>query len=123
MPPKYLITSAGLGSRLGAYSKHKNKALITLGTKPAISHIIDKIPFDAEIVLALGYKGDLLRSAISAFHPDRKISFQTIDNYEGVGTGGTFYKGETETINKFLKKVGKKIIKFPFYNRPSYIIK
>ena len=83
MPPKYLITSAGLGSRLGAYSKHKTKALLTLGTKPAISHIIDKIPFDAEIVLALGYKGDLLRSAISAFHPDRKISFQTIDNYEG----------------------------------------
>ena len=45
------------------------------------------------------------------------------DNYEGIGTGGTFYKGETETINKFLKKVKKKIIKFPFYNRPSYIIK
>ena len=45
------------------------------------------------------------------------------DNYEGTGTGGTFYKGETETINKFLKKVKKKIIKFPFFNRPSYIIK
>ena len=29
------------------------------------------------------------------------------DNYEGTGTGGTFYKGETETINKFLKKVKK----------------
>jgi len=45
------------------------------------------------------------------------------DNYEGVGTGGTFYHGETNTINKFLKKVKKKIIKFPFCNRPSYIIK
>ena len=45
------------------------------------------------------------------------------DNYEGVGTGGTFYEGETNTINKFLKKVKKKIIKFPFCNRPSYIIK
>ena len=45
------------------------------------------------------------------------------DNYEGVGTAGTFYKGETETINKFLKKIKKKIIKFPFFNRPSYIVK
>lgn len=45
------------------------------------------------------------------------------DNYDGVGTGGTFYKGETDTINKFLKKVKKKIIKFPFCERPSYIIK
>ena len=45
------------------------------------------------------------------------------DNYQGVGTGGTFYKGETDTINRFLKKVNKKIIKFPFFNRPSYIVK
>lgn len=45
------------------------------------------------------------------------------DNYEGIGTGGTFYKGETETINNFLKKNNKKIIKFPFFNRPSYIVK
>ena len=45
------------------------------------------------------------------------------DNYEGIGTGGTFYQGETNTINKFLKKVKKKLIKFPFSNRPSYIIK
>ena len=45
------------------------------------------------------------------------------DNYEGIGTGGTFYEGETKIINKFLKKVKKKIIKFPFFNRPSYIIK
>jgi len=45
------------------------------------------------------------------------------DNYQGVGTGGTFYKGETKTINKFLKKINKRVIKFPFFNRPSYIIK
>ena len=45
------------------------------------------------------------------------------DNYEGIGTGGTFYKGETAVINSFLKKMKKKIIKFPFFNRPSYIIK
>ena len=45
------------------------------------------------------------------------------DNYQGVGTGGTYYKGETETINMFLKQKKKKIMKFPFFNRPSYIIK
>ena len=45
------------------------------------------------------------------------------DNYEGIGTGGTFYKGETAVINSFLKKIKKKVIKFPFFNRPSYIIK
>jgi len=45
------------------------------------------------------------------------------DNYQGKGTGGLYYKGETMVINKFLKKKKKKILKFPYFNRPSYIIK
>lgn len=87
MSPKYLITSAGTGSRLGAYSKHKNKALITLGSKPAISHIIDKIPQDSEIIIALGYKADLLQAAVYHMHSDRKIKFVHVDKYTGHGSG------------------------------------
>ncbi len=45
------------------------------------------------------------------------------DNYEGRSNFGTFYKGETNVIDKFLKKKNKKIKKFKFFNRPSYIIK
>lgn len=45
------------------------------------------------------------------------------DNYQGKGTGGVYYKGETMIINRFLKKKKKKILKFPYFNRPSYIIK
>lgn len=84
---KFLITSAGLGTRLGTYSKYKNKALITLGTKPAISHIIDRIPYDAEIIIALGYKGELLEATLKTIHADRKIKFVTVDIYEGSGSG------------------------------------
>ena len=29
-----------------------------------------------------------------------------------LGTGGTFYKGETDTINKFLKKLIKRLLNF-----------
>ena len=45
------------------------------------------------------------------------------DNYQGKGTGGVYYKGETMVINRFLKKKKKKILRFPYFNRPSYIIK
>ncbi len=87
MAYKFLITSAGLGTRLGPYSKHKNKALITLGTRPAISFIISKIPTNIQIVLALGYKGDILKTTINALHPNRDIKFVYVDKFEGCGSG------------------------------------
>ena len=45
------------------------------------------------------------------------------DNYGGTGTNGIFYKGETMIIKKFLKKKKKKLKKFNFFVRPSYIVK
>ena len=37
-----VIPSAGLGSRVGPYTKFLNKALITVGDKPVISRVIEK---------------------------------------------------------------------------------
>ena len=42
MSYKVVIPSAGLGSRIGPYTKFLNKALVTIGDKPAISRVIDK---------------------------------------------------------------------------------
>jgi len=43
---KVVIASAGTGSRLGVYTKNINKALLTVGGKPAIAYIIEKFPID-----------------------------------------------------------------------------
>ena len=48
------------------------------------------------------------------------------DNYKGnIGSKKRkiFYQGETDTINQFLKKKGKKIKFSKLFIRPSYIIK
>ena len=47
MTYKVVIPSAGLGTRIGPYSKFLNKALVTIGDKPAICRVIDK--FDHKI--------------------------------------------------------------------------
>ena len=64
MKYKVFIPSAGLGSRLGNYCENKNKSLISIGNKPSISYIIEKIPTDIEIVIAIGYKGELLKDLL-----------------------------------------------------------
>ena len=38
---KVLITTSGLGKRLGNITNYTNKALVKIGDKPAISHIIE----------------------------------------------------------------------------------
>lgn len=84
---KVVIPSAGIGSRLGVLTKNFNKALVTIGTKPSICHVIDKFPHDVEIVVLLGYKGDQVRQVLNAVYPKGKITFITVDPFEGPGAG------------------------------------
>jgi len=84
---KVVLPSAGLGSRLKNFSKHINKSLVTLGTKPVISHIIEKFPIEVEIVVALGYKKESVREFLELMYPSRNITFVEVDKYEGEGSG------------------------------------
>ena len=80
---KVFIPTAGLGTRLGQLSKNINKALVAVDNKPVISHVIEKFPKNVEIVVALGYKGNLVRDYLQIAHPDRKMTFVDVDPYCG----------------------------------------
>lgn len=82
-----VIPAAGLGSRLGDFTKNYSKAMCTLGKKPIISYIIEKFDNTDEIVILLGYKGDLLKQVVTACYPHKNIRFVNVDNYEGEGSG------------------------------------
>ena len=87
MEYKVLISSAGIGSRLGDLSKNINKSLITIYTKPVISYIIEKFSKNIEIVIAVGYKSNLVKDFVRLAYPDRTIRFVDIDIFEGPGSG------------------------------------
>jgi choline kinase len=82
-----VIPAAGLGARLGDFTKNYSKAMCTLGKMPIISHIIEKFTNEDEIIVLLGYKGDLLEQCVTSCHPDKNIKFVTVDKYEGPGSG------------------------------------
>ena len=52
--------------------------------------MIDKIPKDYEIVVALGYRGDMVREYCLAAHTDRTFKFVEVDKYDGEGTGPSY---------------------------------
>ncbi len=83
---KVLITTSGIGSRLGDITRYTNKALVRVGKKPAISYIIEAYPKDTPFVVTLGYYGTQVKDFLELAYPDRLIEFIAIDKYEGPGT-------------------------------------
>jgi len=82
-----VIPAAGTGSRLGEYTQNYNKAMCTLGPKPVISYIIEKFDDEDEIIILLGYKGDLLKQVVTKCYPNKNIKFVNVDVFEGPGSG------------------------------------
>lgn len=87
MSYRVCIPTAGTGSRLGELTKYVNKSLVTVANRPVISHVIDQFPIEAEFVIALGYKGDLVREYLEIAYPARTFLFVKVDPYEGPGSG------------------------------------
>lgn len=83
---KVLITTSGTGSRLGNLTKYTNKALIKLGDKLAISHIIEKYDKNSEFVITLGYYGNFVKDFLELAYPNYNFKFVWVDNYEGEGS-------------------------------------
>lgn len=84
---KVFIPTAGTGSRLKNETKHINKSLVLVDNKPLISHIINKFSIKTNFVIALGYKGDLVKQYLKIAHPENKFKFVYIKNFEGKRSG------------------------------------
>ena len=83
---KVLLTTSGLGSRLGNLTKFTNKSLVRIGDKPVISHIIETYPEDVEFVVTLGHHGSQVEQYLTLAHPERNIQFVEVDTYMGEGS-------------------------------------
>lgn len=83
---KVLLTTSGIGNRLGELTKYTNKSLVKIGKKPSISYIIEKYTVEIEIIVTLGYFGNQVKEFLELAYPNRKFTFITIDKYEGEGS-------------------------------------
>lgn len=80
---KVFIPTAGIGSRLSFNTKYFNKSILPIGNKPVISHIIDSYPSSTTFIIALGYKGEIVREYLKFAYAGYKFKFINIRNYSG----------------------------------------
>jgi NDP-sugar pyrophosphorylase family protein len=83
---KVLITTSGLGSRLGELTDYTNKCLIRVADKPAISYIIESYPNDTEFIITLGHFGSHVKQFLKLTYPTHNFTFVEIDKYKGPGS-------------------------------------
>lgn len=83
---KVLVTTSGIGSRLGELTDFTNKSLVPVGDKPALGHIIEAYPHDTSFVVTIGHYGELVRQFLEVAYPDRLIEIVAVENFSGPGS-------------------------------------
>ena len=81
------ILTAGLGSRMGPFSTIINKALLPYQNKALITHIIEKFGSERNYVIAVGYKKEQIIDYVNLAHPELKVSFVEIKNFDSPQAG------------------------------------
>jgi len=85
-----IIPTAGLGSRMGNFTKNLNKALLPYKDKPVLGHIIDAFPADTHFVIPVGYLADQVMDFCRVAYADRNITFVKIDDYISERSGTAY---------------------------------
>jgi NDP-sugar pyrophosphorylase family protein len=81
---KCLILAAGKGSRME--NPFINKGLLPISGKAIISSAIENIICD-EFIIAVGYNAQQIKDYCNCAHPNKKITYIQVDNYDGEGSG------------------------------------
>ena len=119
---KVLITTSGLGSRLGELTDYTNKCLVRITDKPAISHIIESYPKDTKFLITLGHFGSYVKQFLELSYPDHNFKFLEIDKYKGEGSslGYSILKCEDELKCPFIFHASDSIIQNYKHIIPNY---
>ena len=82
-----IIPVAGIGTRLKPHTHSTPKALLNVGGKPIIAHILDKLLEEGinKATFVIGYLGDMIKDYIQKKYPSVQSSFVEQEKMEGLG--------------------------------------
>lgn len=105
---KVVILAGGLGTRISEYTKSLPKPMIEICGKPIIHRIIDHyIKYGhREFIIALGYKGNLIKEYFAKNKFSKKIKIKLIDTGLETMTGGRLKRLEKYLDGTFLMTYG-----------------
>ena len=82
IPSQIVVQAGGKGTRLGSYTQHKPKCLVSINGKPLLYHLFSLYP-NSNFQIIVDYQADVLKNYVSVIPP--KCQFQIIQA-RGTGT-------------------------------------
>jgi NDP-sugar pyrophosphorylase family protein/thiamine kinase-like enzyme len=112
---KVIITTSGIGQRLGEHTRYTNKSLVKVGDKYAICYIIESYDKDTHFVITLGHYGNYVKDFLTMAYPECNIEYVYVDKYEGEGSslGYSLLKSENLLQCPFIFHCCDAIVKSP----------
>lgn len=80
----FVILAAGRGTRSRPGT---HKALLPVGDRAVLSHLFDLSPPGARLVVVVGNRADQIRTYCALAHPDLKVTFVEVQDYDAPGSG------------------------------------
>jgi len=77
---RVIIPAAGRGSRLRPLTDDRPKGLVELHHKPLLQHSVEKLDrtgLVSELVIVIGYRGEMIREAVARWRPSFPVRFVT----------------------------------------------
>jgi len=83
----FVILAAGRGTRMARVGGELHKALVPLDGRAIISHIIECVPSDMRLIVAVGHREDQIRTYLRLAHPQRPVEFVPVNGWDRPGGG------------------------------------
>lgn len=101
MSTQAVILVAGEGTRLRPLTYTRPKPLLKVGKKTILEHNLDQLnSLVSEVILVIGYKGDMIKEKIGNSYKGMKIKYVTQDT--PLGTGDSAQRAISKLKDKFL---------------------
>lgn len=86
-PQTVIIPTAGLGTRMGNYTRDLNKALLPYRDHAVLAHIINNFPTGSKFIIALGHFAQQITDYCTVAFPETDIEFVTVTDYTSLKSG------------------------------------
>lgn len=82
----FVVLAAGPGTRMGDGSP-VHKALVPLGGRAVLSHLVDRVPRGAELIVCVGDRADQVCDYLALAHPGLDATIVPVPDWDQAGAG------------------------------------
>ena len=83
----FVVFAAGAGTRVGRVGANLHKALLPLGQQAVLSHLFDRAPADARLVVCVGNRAQQIRDYVELAHPSLDVTFVDVPDWDQPDAG------------------------------------